>query len=414
MTATFYLTLVLALLVLEYLLDTLTDLLDLRHFHEELPEEFKGFYDQEKYRTALHYQRDWMIFDTIKRTFLITVTIAFLLLGGFSAADQLARAGSSRSVITGVLFAGILAALRFIVQLPFSVYATFEIEKKYGFNKTTVKTYVLDIFKAGLIIAVIGGPAFALIVTLFEKAGSNAWLYCWFVITAFQLLLLYLAPAVIMPLFNKFTPLPDGELKRAIEGYFQNRKFKLKGIYTMDGSRRSTKANAFFTGFGKFRRLVLFDTLIEKHTTDELIAVLAHEVGHFERKHIIKFTTISILTTGFMFYFFSFLIANPELSSAFKLAQPSIYSSLIFIGFLYSPLSRLLSILVNMLSRKFEYEADEFSARTSGHPEILATALKKLSVDNLSHLTPHPLKVLLEYSHPPVLKRIEALRSPRT
>jgi STE24 endopeptidase len=221
---------------------------------------------------------------------------------------------------------------------------------------------------------------------------------------------MFVAPVVIMPLFNKFVPLEEGDLKESIEAYARSQKFKLKGIFTMDGSKRSTKTNAFFTGFGRLRRIVLYDTLIEKHSLRELVSILAHEMGHYKKKHILKSIVISVLTTGLMFYILSMFINNQELFAAFKMEQTSIYASLIFFGFLYSPIQMVLSLFGNMLSRKHEYEADEYSVKTYREPVSMILALKKLSVDNLSNLTPHPLKVFLSYSHPPILKRIQAIR----
>jgi STE24 endopeptidase len=269
---------------------------------------------------------------------------------------------------------------------------------------------VLDILKTWILAAVIGGVLFSAVLWFFEKAGPWAWAWCWFAVTLFQICLMFVAPVVIMPIFNKFVPLAGGELKAAIEEYAKMQHFKLKGVFTMDGSRRSTKSNAFFTGFGRFRRIVLFDTLIEKHTLDELVSVLAHEMGHYKKRHILKSMAISILTTGLMFYILSLFINNRELFAAFRMDHISIYASLFFFGFLYAPIEMVLSVFGNMLSRRHEYEADAFAAATYQKPQAMISALKKLSVDALSNLTPHPLKVFLSYSHPPVLDRIQAIR----
>ncbi|MCX5895293.1 MAG: M48 family metallopeptidase, partial [Proteobacteria bacterium] len=269
---------------------------------------------------------------------------------------------------------------------------------------------ILDILKGWLLTAVIGGAVFSIVLWFFDKTGTWAWLYCWAAVTGIQLFLTFIAPVVIMPLFNKFVPLEEGELKTAIESYARSRGFKMKGVFTMDASKRSTKSNAFFTGFGKFRRIVLFDTLIEKHTVDELVSVLAHEMGHYKKKHVIQSILISIITTGLMFFILSLFLHNKGLFAAFKMKETSIYASLLFFGFLYAPIEMMLSLVGNMLSRKNEYEADGYAVTTYGKPESMITALKKLSVDNLSNLTPHPLKVFLSYSHPPVLERIKAIR----
>jgi STE24 endopeptidase len=297
-----------------------------------------------------------------------------------------------------------------ILSIPFSIYSTFVIEEKYGFNRTSIKTFILDILKGWLLAIIIGGIVFSIILWFFAKTGNLAWAYCWVVVVLFQLVLTFIAPVVIMPLFNKFFPLKDGELKTAIENYAKSQNFKMKGVFTMDASKRSTKTNAFFTGFGKYRRIVLFDTLIEKHTVDELVSVLAHEMGHYKKKHIIKSLLISIITTGLMFFILSLFINNEGLFFAFKMEYTSIYASLFFFAFLYTPINMVISIFSKILSRKHEYEADLYAVTTYGKPDSMITALKKLTVDNLSNLTPHPLNVFLNYSHPPVLERIQSMR----
>jgi STE24 endopeptidase len=311
---------------------------------------------------------------------------------------------------TGLVFAGLLLFAYHIISIPFSIYGTFVIEERYGFNKTRPKTFILDILKSWLIVAIIGSIVLSAVLWFFGKTGVWAWAYCWIAITLFQLFLMFIAPVTIMPLFNKFTPLGECGLKNAIENYAGSQNFKMRGVFTMDGSKRSTKSNAFFTGFGRYRRIVLFDTLIEKHTVEELVSVLAHEMGHYKKKHILKSMIISILTTGLMFYILSLFINNRQLFAAFKMEETSIYASLFFFGFLYTPIEMILSIFGNMLSRRHEYDADDYAVKTYGKPESMIEALKKLSVENLSNLTPHPIKVLLSYSHPPVLERIRAIR----
>ena len=213
-----------------------------------------------------------------------------------------------------------------------------------------------------------------------------------------------------MPLFNKFSPLEDGDLKETINGYTEREKFRIQGIFTMDGSKRSSKVNAFFTGFGRFRKIVFYDTLMEKLTTGEIVAVLAHEMGHFKKKHIIKMLVISVVQTGIMFYFLSLIMQNQGLFEAFKMDHISTYASLIFFGYLFSPVNMLVSIAFNFISRKHEYEADAYAIDSTSTVDDLISGLKKLSQANLVNLTPHPVAVFLEYTHPPVLERIEAIR----
>lgn len=406
----FFLVIILVILIGSYLLDLIVDTLNVHHVKTDLPSEFEGSYDAGKYRTSQEYLRENTRFGIIADSIMAPITIAFILLGGFNLVDRFARGFNLGPIATGLIFSGVLIFASHIMQIPFSVYATFVIEEKYGFNRTTPKTFVLDILKSWVLVGLIGGIILSLILLLFQSAGQWAWLYCWGAVTIFQLLLMFIAPVVIMPLFNKFVPLEDGELRRAIESYAESQGFKMKGIFTMDGSKRSSKSNAFFTGFGKFRRIVLYDTLIEKQTVEELVSVLAHEMGHYKKRHILKFSIISILTTGLMFYILSLFINNRELFAAFQMQDISIYASLLFFGFLYSPIEMLLSIFGNALSRRHEYDADAFSVKTYNKPFSMISALKRLSVENLSNLTPHPLKVFLSYSHPPVLDRIRAIR----
>ena len=405
-----YLSIILLIIVIEYFLSLLVEKLNVKNASEKLPSEFEGFYDAEKYKLSQEYLKENVNFGLIKDTIFTTITVIFILSGGFNFIDIIARNFAKNPILTGLIFTGIITFAAQILSIPFSAYHTFCIEAKYGFNKTTIKTFILDMVKAFILTAIIGSAILSVIFWFFEAAGSMAWVYCWIAVTIFQLFLLFIAPVVIMPLFNKFIPLEEGELKSAIENYAKTQKFALAGVFKMDASKRSTKSNAFFTGFGKFRRIALFDTLIAKQTIDELVSVLAHEIGHYKKKHFIKGMFLSIITTGMMLFVLSFFINNKGLFEAFKMQNLSIYASLIFFGFLYSPINLFLSIFSNVISRKHEYEADKFAVTTYHKPEAFVTALKKLTVDNLSNLTPHPLKVFLDYSHPPVLKRIEAIK----
>ena len=228
--------------------------------------------------------------------------------------------------------------------------------------------------------------------------------------TVVSLLLQYIAPTWIMPLFNKFVPLEEGPLKSAIMEYADTVSFPLSGVYVLDGSKRSAKANAFFTGFGKRKRIALFDTLIAAHPVQELVAVLAHEIGHFKKKHIIINMALSLANLGALFFLLSLFMNNRALFDAFFMKDLSVYGSLIFFSLLYTPVEWLLSIVMQLLSRKHEYEADAYAVSTCAQGASLADALKTLSRNNLSNLTPHPLYVFLNYSHPPVLQRIRRIR----
>ena len=406
-----YLVFILSVLIVDYLLDLTISILTLRSLQPVLPEEFSGIYDADKYERSQEYTRVNLRFSLLQDTFMLPLTVAFIMLGGFNLLDQLARSFGFSTIPTGLLFTGLLLLLSGLVHLPFSVYSTFVIENRFGLNRTTLKTFILDILKTIVLVVVLGGPILALILWFFEQGGDLAWLYCWLLVVAFTVIMQFLAPVVIMPIFNRFTPLADGELKQAITEYARTQDFALQGIYTMDGSKRSNRLNAFFTGFGRFRRIVFFDTLVEKLTVDELVVILAHEMGHFKKKHILKMMVSSILQTGLMFYILSLFVRNPGLFEAFGMEHLSIYAGLVFFGFLYSPISTLLSVVGNVFSRKYEYQADGYAVSTTAKGRELIAALKKLCLANLSNLTPHPMQVFLQYSHPPVLRRIEAIKA---
>ncbi len=406
-----YLLVILVALVGRYILDLVCEQLNLRHIKEELPAEFEGYYDAERYETSQRYLRDNTRFGLLKDTVQTLITLVFLLVGGFQAVDTLARLLNWPEIATGLVFAGILGSASLAIGIPFSYYDTFVIEERYGFNKTTLKTFVTDIVKEALLGAAIGAPVFALIQWFFLATGDYAWLYCWYAVVAIQVFILFIAPYVIMPLFNKFEPLEAGELRAAIEDYARQQNFRIKGVFKMDGSKRSAKTNAFFTGFGSSRRIVLYDTLIEKHTVPELLAIVAHEMGHHKKGHIPRAIARSVVISGVTFFLLSLFINNRQLFDAFRMKELSIYASLVFFGFLYAPVGMVLGIVENVISRRHEFEADAYAAATTeaGAPPMIA-GLKKLSVENLSNLTPHPMKVFLGYSHPPVLERIRALR----
>jgi STE24 endopeptidase len=405
-----YLAAILAILIGGYLLDLATDLLNLRHLKTELPDEFRDVYDPSRYEKSQDYLRKNTGLLLLSGGLTTVLTIGFIFVGGFNFIDRLARGFGFGLIPTGLIFAGVVMFLSQLCRIPFDAYRTFVIEEKFGFNKTTLRTFIRDTLKKWLLSALLGGILFAAVVWIFSAAGRIAWLYCWAVVSLFQIFFIFIAPAVIMPMFNKFTPLEDGGLKTAIEDYARSQGFKMRGVFTMDASRRSGKSNAFFAGFGRFRRIVLFDTLIQKHTVDELVSVLAHEMGHYKKGHILMSTLLMILTTGLMFFVLSLFINNRGLFEAFGMSHVSIYASIFFFGFLFIPIQTVLSIFGNLLSRRHEYQADAYAALTHGKPEAMISALKKLSADNLSNLTPHPVKVFLDYSHPPMLRRVEALK----
>jgi STE24 endopeptidase len=401
---------VVALFGTEYVLETLADILNLRKLGAGLPAELRGLYDDERYVRTQAYLRDNTRLAILQRTTFVVALLAFILAGGFGWADRVARLPGWGEVGTGLVLAGLLGGLKLALTLPFSAYSTFSIEARYGFNRMTPALFAADLVRGILISAVLAGGLFAAILGIFVSGGDGAWLLCWALFTVFYLLLSFLAPAVLMPIFNRFEPLPEGELRAEIERYLAGQDFRVSGVYLMDGSKRSTKANAFFAGFGRFRRLVLFDTLVARHTVAELVAVLAHEIGHFKLRHILKSAALSIASAGALFWLLQRAAAWPWLFEAFRAGEPSLHLGILLALVLFGPVGRFLGVPALAVSRRFEYEADRFAARTYGRPDVLAEALRKLSVDHLSNPAPHGLKVLLDYSHPPILNRLEALR----
>jgi len=400
---------ILATLLIDFILNLVTDFLNLKALKKELPEEFSDVFDADRYARSQEYTRVRTRFGLWVSSFDLALLLVFWFAGGFNWVDQWARGFDFGVIGTGLIFIGVLMIAKTIISIPISIYSTFVIEEKFGFNKTTADTFVMDRLKGLLLSVVIGAPLLAGIIAFFEFGGPYAWFYAWMAVTAFSLVMQYVAPTWIMPLFNKFTPLEEGELRTAIENYADKVEFPLQGIYVIDGSKRSAKSNAFFTGFGKNKRIALYDTLIENHTTDELVAVLAHEIGHYKKKHIVKNMIISTLHTGVLFGLLQIFLTMPGLFEAFYMEQMSVYAGLIFFGMLYAPIEMILSVLMQIQSRKHEYEADAFAATTTGKPEDMIAVLKKLSADNLSNLTPHPMNVFLNYSHPPALMRIRAI-----
>ncbi len=408
-----YLFVVLAILVVGYLLEVTVSLLTLASLDPALPEEFVGIYDPDEYARSQEYTRMTTRFSILQASIMLPLTVAFILLGGFNALDIYARSPGFSQVLTGLVFTALVMLLAFLTQLPFSLYSTFIIEERFGLNNTTGKTYLLDILKTMLLAVVLGGPVLALVFLFFERFGGMAWLYCWALVAVVTIVIQVFAPVIILPLFNRFTPLEDGPLQEAITAYASQQGFPLQGVFTMDGSRRSNRLNAFFTGFGRFRRIVFFDTLLATMTGQEIMAILAHEMGHWKKKHILKMTLISLLQTGFMFALMSLFINNRGMFAAFGMDHVSVYAGLVFFGFLYTPISTVVSILTNSISRRHEYEADAYAVGSTGLGEELIMGLKKLCRANMANLTPHPLQVVLGYSHPPVLERIRAIRSMR-
>ena len=396
-------------LLIEYALGVVADLLNLKSLRPEPPPALEGVYQPEDYRKSQEYIRTNTRFALVTGTFSLVVLLSFWFAGGFDYLDQIVRSWGFVPILNGLFYIGILLIGYSLLRLPFSIYRTFVIEERFGFNRTTPRAFLADSIKSLSLTALLGAALLTGILALFDHGGHHAWIYCWVAVTVFSLVLQYVAPTWIMPLFNKFTPLEPGELKEAILSYARSVDFPIKNVFVMDGSKRSSKSNAFFTGFGRNKRIALFDTLIEKHTVPELVAVLAHEIGHHKKKHILQGTIINILHAGVLFFVLSIFLDSPGLYAAFYIEQQSVYSGILFFGLLYTPLEMVLSVIMHALSRKNEYEADRFAAETIQQPQHLIEALKKLHAGNLSNLMPHSFYVFLNYSHPPLLQRIRAI-----
>ena len=400
---------ILVTIVVDFVLSSLADTLNLKSLKTKLPESFKGYYDADSYRKSQEYLRVNTKFGWITTSFNMLLILTFWFWKGFPVLDQWVRSLNFGYIMTGLLYISLLLLFNAILSLPFSIYSTFVIEERFGFNKTKWSTFIMDMIKGFLLSVLLGVPLLTGILAFFEYAGATAWLYCWIAVTIVMLVIQFIAPTWIMPLFNKFNPLEDGELKDAIMSYAHSINFSLENVFVMDGSKRSAKSNAFFTGFGKHKRIVLFDTLINQHTVSELVAVLAHEMGHFKKKHILQRILIGVVQMGIMFYLLSLFLSYQGLFDAFYMEHKSVYAGLVFFSMLYTPINFFVGLFMQMLSRKNEYEADKFAVETTRDPQSMVDALKKLSVNNLSNLLPHPFYVFLNYSHPPVLDRIKAI-----
>ena len=408
MSATTLFYILIAILVINFIVDKILDTLNTKHFDDKIPSELKDVYEKEEYEKSQAYKKTNAKFSNITGLFSLVLTLAFFFFDGFQFVDQLARTYSSNTIVIALIFFGIIMLGSDIITTPFSYYKIFVIEEKFGFNKMTKKLFIIDKMKGLLMTIIVGGGILALIVWFYQFAGNNFWMYAWALVAIFSLLMNLFYAQLIVPLFNKQTPLEDGELKTAIEKYTTKVGFTLKNVFVIDGSKRSTKANAYFSGFGSQKRITLYDTLINDLEIDEIVAVLAHEVGHYKRKHIIFNLLASTLLTGFTLWLLSVFVSLPIFSEALNISIPSFHIGLIVFGILYSPISEITGLLMNIISRKFEYQADNFAKETFV-AQPLITSLKKLSKNSLSNLTPHKATVFMHYSHPTLLQRVQNL-----
>jgi STE24 endopeptidase len=408
MTASSLLVLISAIIVFSFLFEQFLGYLNYSRMNDPIPELLRDVYETERYHKSQEYNRENYRFGILKEVFSFVSILLMLWLGGFAWVDSIAGNFSDNAILQGLIFFGLIGMASSLLSVPFGIYHTFVLEEKYGFNRTTSSTFVKDLLKGWLLTAILGSGLLSAIIALYLETGPVFWLVAWGMMTAFMLLITFFYSSVIVPVFNKQKPLEDGLLRDAIKDFSEKTGFNLSGIFVIDGSKRSTKANAYFSGFGSRKRIVLYDTLIRDHSTEELVAILAHEIGHYKRHHVVKGIMAGIIQTGFMLWLFSLLAGNPLLSEALGASRPDFQLALVAFGLLYSPVSQITGLVMNLFSRKHEYQADAFAA-IEYNAEHLVNALKKLSGNSLSSLTPHPAYVFVNYSHPSLLQRVEAL-----
>ncbi|WP_442845462.1 M48 family metallopeptidase [Leeuwenhoekiella sp. H156] len=401
---------IIAFIILSFAIDQILDWLNAKHFDDPIPKELSDVYDADTYRKSQDYKKANARFSALTSSFMLVVTLLFFFADGFGFADQLARSLSNNEIVAGLLFFGIIILGTDILTTPFSYYKTFVIEERFGFNKSTPALFFMDKLKGWLMTIIVGGVLLALVIWFYQISGALFWLYAWVLFAVFAVVTNMFYARLIVPLFNKQTPLSEGDLRTKIESYANSVGFKLKNIFVIDGSKRSTKANAYFSGFGSEKRITLYDTLINDLEDEEIVAVLAHEVGHYRKNHIIINLFVSLLLTGFTLWLLGLFISQEVFALAIGVDQPSFHAGLIAFGILYAPISGITDFLMSVLSRKFEYQADNYAKETYA-AQPLITSLKKLSRNSLSNLTPHPLYVKLHYSHPTLLQRYKNLKA---
>lgn len=401
---------IIAILVLQFMIEQGLEYLNAQRYGDRIPKELEDVLDGDGYTRSMEYKKANYRFGWTTALFSLGTTLLFLVFGGFEWVDTIARDLGSGPISMALIFFGIILIGNNIITVPLSYYRTFTIEQRFGFNKSTKKLFWTDLVKGWFLMLVLGGGILALIIWFFQWAGTNFWIYAWAIISVFTLLINLFYSRLIVPLFNKQTPLEEGSLKNKIEDYARQVGFGVKNIFVMDGSKRTTKANAYFSGFGQQKRITLYDTLINELEEDEIVAVLAHEVGHYKRRHVIFNLSASMTLTGFTLFILSLFINNPEMSMAIGVSHPSFHAALIGFGILYSPISEITGLVMNIMSRTFEYQADDFARKTYAAPPLI-NALKNLSKNSLSNLTPHPAYVFMHYSHPPLIERIRNLKA---
>lgn len=400
---------ILVLLCVHYIVERLADLLNLRALSRDVPASFAGWYDPDRHTKSRAYLKSTTGLAMVEASVDLAILLAFWFGRGFSLLDRWVAGLGFSPIVSGLVFVGVLVCARAVFSLPFSIYSTFVTEERFGFNRTAWPLFLSDRIKGLFLALLLGAPLLAGVLWFFENLGKTAWLWCWIAFCLVMLVLQVVVPAWILPLFNRFTPLEPGELKTAVLACARAAGFPVQTVFVMDGSKRSAKSNAFFAGLGRHRRLVLFDTLIDNHPVSEVVAVVAHEIGHYKKRHLQRQTLAAMGQAGVMFFLLSVAVSWPDLFTAFYVSNVSVYGGLVFFSILYGPAAAALGLPVYALSRHHEYQADAFAVNLIGNGQALADALKRLSADNMANLTPHPFYVLLHYSHPPVMNRILAI-----
>tara|TARA_B110001454_G_scaffold38160_1_gene37600 strand:+ start:1928 stop:3160 length:1233 start_codon:yes stop_codon:yes gene_type:complete len=400
--------LLISIIIFNFIKDSFLDYLNSKHFKNKIPEIISDVYNKSKYLKSQEYKKTQYEFSKFSRIFSLITILLFFYLDGFLIIDNLLRNYFESSILISLFFFGIIFFASEILNFPFSIYFTFVIEEKYGFNKTNLKTFITDKLKSWGLTILFGGGILSFIIFQFEMIGNKFWIIAWIFISGLSIIINGLYAQIIVPLFNKQSKLEEGELRTEIEKYAKKVGFDLSNIFVIDGSRRSTKANAYFSGFGKQKRVTLYDTLINKLTNSQIVAVIAHEIGHYKKNHIIFNLLFSFIQTGIMLYVLSLFVYQPVFSEALGISNHSFHIGLIAFSILYTPISEIFSLIFNLFSRKFEYQADEYAKKTFDG-KYLIEALKTLSKDSLSNLTPHPKYVWWHYSHPTLFERITRL-----
>ncbi len=402
------LVLIILFIVINFIIEKCLDFLNLNQWKKPLPEEIKDLYKEDEFEKAKAYNYERDRFGNITDIFSFTITLLMLIFGGFAIVHNWSIQITSIPLMQSLVFFGILFIASDIIGIPFSLYSVFKIEERYGFNKMTPKLFFIDKIKSYVLTILVGGSILSAFIWFYQVAGKQFWIYAWILFTGFTLFFTVFYTSLIVPLFNKLKPLEEGSLRQKIEAFAQKVSFPLTNVFVIDGSKRSTKANAYFSGIGKKKSIVLYDTLMKDHSEEELVGILAHEVGHYKKNHIIQGFLISTIQMGIMLFVLSKTIDNPLLSQALGVENPAFHIGLLAFSLLYSPISMILGTIMNLWSRSNEYEADNY-AKNNYAAAPLISALKKLSTNHLSNLNPHPAYVFMNYSHPPLLARIKNL-----